>query len=420
MNEVLLSVFAVSFLLLFSWTLRILRKLSETKKDYAQETESLKAKLRESSFDADNLMIMLMGLHEFRMSVSSIVTEKELAESVVNIACKLTCAEAGSLMFIDKDNNELYISAAKGLPEDVVKVVRIKVGENISGKVAHTGKPIFVEDIEADIRFLRPNSNERYETKSFVSVPLRGKSKTIGVLNINAAREIKSFDDRDVRLLTILADQAAMLFDNLELYKGIQGFYFEMINTLARMIDAKDSYTHDHADRAYKYAVRIAQNMKLPEAITTHIGYAALMHDIGKIGIEETILKKPGKLTPEETAIIRQHPQIGNKIISPVTFLAPVAPMVLYHQEWYNGNGYPEGLSGEEIPLGARIVAVIDSYDAMTSDRPYRKSLSQEYAINELQKGAGIQFDPNIVNVFIDVLQNEKKAQVKNQNLNLN
>ncbi|MDR2191882.1 MAG: GAF domain-containing protein [Endomicrobium sp.] len=420
MNDVLLSVSVVLFLLLIVWTFRIRRKLKETEEDYAKETELLKTKLSENSVDADNLMNMLTGLHEFGMSVSGIGTQKELAESVVNIACKLTSAQAGSLMFIDKDINDLYILAAKGLPEDVVKVVRIKLGENISGKVAQTGKPIFVEDIEADIRFLRPNSNERYETKSFVSVPLRGRNKIIGVLNINAAREIKSFDDRDIRLLTILADQSAMLFDNLELYKGIQGFYFEMINTLARMIDAKDSYTHDHADRAYKYAIRIAQNMKLPEAIMTHIGYAALMHDIGKIGIEETILKKQGKLTPEETVIIKQHPQIGNKIIAPVTFLAPIAPMVLYHQEWYNGNGYPEGLAGEEIPLGARIVAVIDSYDAMTSDRPYRKSLSQEYAIDELKRGAGTQFDPNIVNIFIDILQNEKKAQSQNQNSNLN
>ncbi|MDR3113473.1 MAG: GAF domain-containing protein [Endomicrobium sp.] len=417
MNEFLLTLSAVLFLILVSWSFRLRRKLRETEKNFTLEKESLKKQLCENLIDADNLMIMLMGLHEFGLSASGVVNEKELAESVVNVACRLTYAEAGSLMFIDKNLNELYILAAKGLPEDVIKAVRIKLGENISGRVAQTGKPIFVEDIEADIRFLRPNASQRYETKSFVCVPLRAKNKVVGVLNINAAREIKSFDDRDVRLLTILADQAAMLFDNLELYKNTQGFYFEMINTLARVIDAKDSYTHDHADRAFKYAKLIAESMKLPEAIVTHIGYAALMHDIGKIGIEENILRKPGKLTPEETDIIRQHPSIGNKIISPVTFLAPVAPMVLYHQEWYNGNGYPEGLAGEEIPLGARIVAVIDSYDAMTSDRPYRKALPSEYAIEELKKGAGTQFDPRVVDVFISVLKNENKPQ-QNQTLN--
>ena len=147
--------------------------------------------------------------------------------------------------------------------------------------------------------------------------------------------------------------------------------------------------------------------MRLPQAIIRHIEYAALMHDIGKIGIDEQILRKAGKLTAQETDIIKKHPTIGNRIISPVTFLAPVAPMVLYHHEWYDGNGYPEGLAGEEIPLGSRIVAVIDAYDAMTSDRPYRKAMSKERAISELQKGSGSQFDPQAVEVFVKILKDE-------------
>jgi HD-GYP domain-containing protein (c-di-GMP phosphodiesterase class II) len=113
------------------------------------------------------------------------------------------------------------------------------------------------------------------------------------------------------------------------------------------------------------------------------------MHDIGKIGIADEILLKPGKLTPEEIEVIKKHPTIGHRILAPVKFLSPVAPMVLYHQEWFDGSGYPEGLANEEIPLGARIVAVIDAYDAMTSNRPYRKALPREVAIDELKKGSG-------------------------------
>jgi HD-GYP domain-containing protein (c-di-GMP phosphodiesterase class II) len=131
------------------------------------------------------------------------------------------------------------------------------------------------------------------------------------------------------------------------------------------------------------------------------------MHDIGKIGIADHILLKPGKLSDEEQEVIRKHPSIGHRIIAPVQFLTPVAPMVLYHQEWFDGSGYPEGLSGEEIPLGARIVAVIDAYDAITSNRPYRKALTQKIAINELKKGAGKQFDPKIVDIFINILSQE-------------
>ena len=227
-------------------------------------------------------------------------------------------------------------------------------------------------------------------------------------MNINSPKDKKHFDDRDLKLLTILADQAAMRLDNIELFNNLQSFYLEMVQTLARAIDAKDAYTYDHADRARKYAKEIAVKMNLPYTIVRNIEYAALMHDIGKIGIADNILLKSDSLTEEELKIIRKHPSIGYKILAPVKFLSPVAPMVLYHQEWYDGSGYPEGLAKEEIPLGARIVAVIDAYDAMTSDRPYRKAFPGKTAVQQLKKGAGKQFDPKIVDIFIEILKKEK------------
>src|SRR6185436_648168 len=133
--------------------------------------------------------------------------------------------------------------------------------------------------------------------------------------------------------------------------------------------------------------------------------FAALLHDIGKIAIDEQVLKKPGKLTPQEFELVKKHPELGYKILAPVSMLAPVAPMVLYHQEWYNGKGYPEGLNGEEIPLGARIVGVLDAWGAMTSHRPWRKALSNEQALEEIRKGAGSQFDPKVVEAFMRTLQ---------------
>ncbi|MDR1695790.1 MAG: GAF domain-containing protein [Endomicrobium sp.] len=401
-------IFGIVFVATIMW-LEISRSKANSRREesYQKQILELLGKLQSNTMDLDNLLVMLVGLHEFGMSATDIISKEELAESVIDVSCKLIHSDAGSLMLIDQDNNELYIAASRGLPSEVVSSVRMKIGQGIAGRVAQTGKPIFVEDIESDIRFLRPNSDERYESKSFISVPLRIKNKVVGVLNINAPREIKSFEDRDVRLLTVLADQAAMTLENIELYNNLQSFYFEMIQTLARAIDAKDSYTFDHADRARHYAKLIAERMNLPQAIVRHVEFAALMHDVGKIGIEDNILRKPGKLTTEEFEIIKKHPVIGNNIISPVTFLAPVAPMILYHQEWYNGNGYPEGLRGEEIPLGSRIVAAIDAYDAMTSDRPYRKALPKEYAISELIRGSGTQFDPAVVEAFVSILKDE-------------
>ncbi|MDR1195214.1 MAG: GAF domain-containing protein [Endomicrobium sp.] len=405
--EIIYTVLCALFVGLLFWVDRMRRKTKKNEEAYKEKIALLENKLQLNSMNLDNLLVMLVGLHEFGMSATGIISKEELTQSVMDVACRLIHSEAGSLMLIDKDDNELYIAASRGIPADIAASTRIRIGEDIAGKVAQTCKPIFVEDIESDVRFKRSNSAERYKSKSFISVPLRAKSRVVGVLNINAPREVKSFEDRDVRLLTILADQAAVTLENIELYNNLQDFYFEMIQTLARVIDAKDSYTYDHADRARHYARLIAEKMHLPQAIVRHVEYAALMHDIGKIGIEEQILRKPGKLTDEEVEIIKKHPTIGNKIISPITFLAPVAPMVLYHQEWYDGTGYPEGLAGEEIPLGSRIVAEIDAYDAMTSDRPYRKALSKEYAFSELRKGSGSQFDPQVVTVFINILKDE-------------
>ncbi|MCL2388925.1 MAG: GAF domain-containing protein [Elusimicrobia bacterium] len=409
-HEIIYINLVVVFLIVLFFINRERRKVARYTDEQHKKIVDLENKLQINSLDLDNLLVMLAGLHEFGMTATGIILKEELAQSVVEVACKLIHSNTGSLMLIDKNENDLYIAASRGIPTNIAKNTRMKIGEGVAGRVAHTGKPIFVEDIETDVRFLRSNVVERYTSKSFISVPLRVKNRIAGVLNINAPEVNTRLEDRDVRLLTILADQAAMTLENIELYNNLQDFYFEMVQTLARVIDAKDSYTHDHADRARHYAKLIATRMHLPQAIIRHIEYAALMHDIGKIGIDENILKKPGKLTPEEIEVIKKHPSIGNKIIAPVTFLSPVAPMVLYHQEWYNGKGYPEGLAGEEIPLGARIVAVIDAFDAMTSDRPYRKALSVEIAIGELKKCAGTQFDPDIVDIFINILQEESAA----------
>ncbi|MBO7612080.1 MAG: HD-GYP domain-containing protein [Elusimicrobia bacterium] len=371
------------------------------------QINSAEERLQVHTMDIDNLIMMLASIHEFGVTATGLLSKEEVAQTVVDTACSILHSNLASLMLINSDN-ELYIISSKGLSEKVKKETKMKIGEGIAGRVVSTGKYIFVENIETDVRFLRPNDEERYASKSFISVPLKVKTKVIGVLNVNSPRSKKQFTDRDLKLITILADQAAMRLDNIELFNNLQSFYFEMVQTLARAIDAKDAYTYDHADRARKYAKAIAVKMNLPYTIVRNIEYAALMHDIGKIGIADNILLKKDKLTEAEMKMLRTHPVIGNKILSPVKFLSPVAPMVLYHQEWYDGSGYPEGLAKEEIPLGARIVAVIDAYDAMTSDRPYRKAMPIKTAVKELKEGAGKQFDPKIVDIFVNILKEEK------------
>ena len=172
---------------------------------------------------------------------------------------------------------------------------------------------------------------------------------------------------------------------------------------LAVAVEAKDPYTEGHLHRLEEYAARISSALALPAHTKQVNEYGALLHDIGKIGIPEAILNKPGKLTPEEFAIIKQHPEIGERICRPLRFGAEISPIVRGHHERWDGGGYPDGLAGEAIPLGARIVAVADAFDAMTTDRPYRKALALEKAWKILREGAGTQWDAAVVDAFASV-----------------
>jgi HD-GYP domain-containing protein (c-di-GMP phosphodiesterase class II) len=210
---------------------------------------------------------------------------------------------------------------------------------------------------------------------------------------------------RELDLMTMFVKQLALVLEHREMISNREKFYLELVQTLAEILDSRDASTQGQTKRARTLARAVARELDMPEQFVYYLEFAALLHDIGKLAIDESLLKKPGKLTPEEFEIVKKHPEIGYKILAPVTMLAPVAPMVLYHQEWFNGKGYPEGLSGEEIPLGARIVAILDAWAAMTSDRPWRAALSIEQSLQEIRKGAGTQFDPKVVEAFVTAVE---------------
>lgn len=346
----------------------------------------------------DELLSMLMSLQEHGVSHSGAVSREDFGRAVLDCACRLMKCDRGSVMMWDEKEGCLKIVAARSLVHDKTQSLFLKPGEGVAGKAFASGQPIFIADPAADPRYVSPAAADK---EPFVSIPLMVKGKPIGVLNLHAKDGAEPFSDYNVKFLGILAGESAVMLHNMDLFDSLQTFYLEMVQTLARAVDSKDAYTHEHSDRARVKARRVALEMSLPEQMVRYVEYAALLHDIGKIGIDEAILLKPGKLTPEEYEQMKKHPIIGHQILSPVKYLGPVAQMVLYHQEWYDGRGYPEGLKGEEIPLGSRIVAVLDAWDAMTSDRPYRKALGREIAVGELKKGSGTQFDPRVVETFL-------------------
>jgi putative nucleotidyltransferase with HDIG domain len=305
-----------------------------------------------------------------------------------------------SLLLYDDIAKELFIAASRGIPRDVVAKTRIKTGQYISGKVFAEGKPILVEDIEQDTRFFGGNK-EWYYTKSFISVPLIFKGKTIGVINVNDKKSRAVFNRDEFRMIKGIADLATIAIENARLYSNFQEVYLQIINVLASTIEMKDHYTKGHSERVTLYALEIAKELNLSSKDRRTLSMACQLHDLGKIGIHEKILTKAGKLNEVEWQEMKMHPVRGAQILKPLRFMSDIMKLVEQHHEKYDGSGYPYGIKGSKIMLGARIMGVADSFDAMTTDRPYSPAIPPEEAVEEIESCSGTQFDPLVVKAFV-------------------
>ncbi len=343
-----------------------------------------------------------IALYEVSMTLGSTLELGEVLDSILNCSLKTTCADMGSVMLLDENKGELTIKAARGLSEKAIQDTRLKLGEGIAGWVAKNDEPLLLFDISKDARFkdLKP----REGICSGISVPLKVKDKVIGVINVGATYPRK-FTEDDLKLLSTLAGEAAISIYNAQLFDQLHKLFLETIKALVRAIEAKDLYIRGHSESVTRYALAIASKLGLSKKEIEILRTAALLHDIGKIGISEEILNKPSSLTEEEYKEVKNHPQLATQIIGSIPLLKEVIPIIFYHHEKYDGTGYLRGLKGEKIPLGARILAVADAFDAMISARAYRPALTVKDAIQELKRNSGSQFDPQIVSAFLEILK---------------
>ncbi len=346
----------------------------------------------------DELLTMLLALHDYGVSRTGNVSHEEFCELVLDKACRLLNSKRGTVMLYNEERKTLSVIAIKSPFSDGGSLLELKPGEGIAGRAFETGRPLHITDPSRDERYLPGRGRTE---QPFLSVPMMLKAKAVGVVNIHDTGGTVAPDAAKLKFLTLLAGEAALTLHHQKMYDDLQVFYLEMVQMLGRAIGEKDAYATDKSDHARKLARAVAKELGLPDQMARYVEYATMLHGIGKIGVDQAILSKPGKLTPEEFEAVKKHTTIGHRILARVKFLGPVSKMVLYHQEWFNGKGYPEGLKGEEIPLGSRIVAIINAWEAMNSDRPYRKALGPEKASEELNKGAGSQFDPKVVEAFL-------------------
>ena len=285
------------------------------------------------------------------------------------------------------------------------------MGESIAGRVVKSGKYYIINDLRKEKKYKYPYYVMQKKLRSLVTVPLVQKDKIIGVLSIYNIK-VGKYTPEDVKLLAMFASQAAIAIENAKLFEQAESGYLNTIRTLSNIIDAKDSQTFGHSERVMEHCMDIAQELKLSDHEKDVLKYAGLLHDIGKIGIDVGILRKPSKLTKDEWKVMAMHPVVGSGIVEQIGFLDDLAPIILHHHERYDGKGYPSKLKKNNIPLAARILAVVDAYESMVSDRPYRKALSAKKIRQELLECAGTQFDPYIVKIFLKTLNKKTPARL--------
>jgi len=246
---------------------------------------------------------------------------------------------------------------------------------------------------------------------SLMAVPLRMKQRLLGWIAVATFTRSRRFDGGQYKLLQLIGSRAAASIENARLYEDLQATFQQTIEGLAKAIDKMDRYTSGHSDRVALYASVLAQRLGLAPDMVTIVRQAALMHDIGKIGCVLN-LNKPGKLSQQEYEIFKMHPGYGRDILEPIKFLHPLVPGVHFHHEMWNGKGYPLGLEKHDIPLIARIISVADTYDAMTSDRAYRRALPHDVAVAEIERCSGSQFDPDVAQLFVDSIEEFREERV--------
>jgi response regulator RpfG family c-di-GMP phosphodiesterase len=270
--------------------------------------------------------------------------------------------------------------------------------------------PVLVHDEVASAFFA---GGRTAAMSSFLAVPLTVKNRVLGFIAVASLKVRRRLEEGERKLLSIVAARAAAAIENAQLYSDLQATFQQTIHGLASAIDKMDRYTAGHSERVARYAVYLANRLGLDERQIVVVQQSALMHDIGKIGCVLN-LNKPGKLTDDEYEVFKKHPGFGKDILSPIKFLHPLIPGVHLHHERFDGRGYPLGLARGDIPLIARIISVADTYDAMTSNRSYRRALPHDVAVAEIERCAGSQFDPDIARNFvegIDAYHEERRDQ---------
>lgn len=329
----------------------------------------------------------------------------QLLEHIIQMTQRALNASAASILLFRDNDYELFFEAVSGPVGRALKKVKLDTRYGIAGQVARTGKPLIVNDVSRSESFHKNiDDTTGFSTKSLICAPLTANQHILGVIEVLNKLDGSDFNEHDLEAVVSVAATSALALENTRLYQKISDAYKTTISVLADTIETRDSHSRGHSRRVMDYTLAVGKSLSMSDEELEAIEYAGILHDIGKIVIDTSTLAKKGELTPEEWAKVCEHPVIGANILKEVPFLEKAAEIVLSHHERYDGKGYPAGLRGEEIPFGARLLAVVNAFDAMTTSRAYRDAVSVEQGIRELRNQSGTQFCPVAVEAFISSL----------------
>jgi HD-GYP domain-containing protein (c-di-GMP phosphodiesterase class II) len=330
----------------------------------------------------------------------------DVYQLILQACLTITEATRGVYVTTRRGGERLRVRAAVGVEgaggEDASPFIAA-----ICRQVLEGGDTVVCNSLEPQPQLPAPGPDERF--RNFVAAPVVLMADLDGVI-VAADRGEGDFDRQDADSLLSVGDQAAVAVRNRRLERELQHAYLATVSMLADAVEAKDPYTHGHCEMASRYARMVGERLGLADYEQAVVCYSALLHDVGKIGVSDGVLNKPGPLLPEERELVRAHVRVGHDLLLSVPALGPVADVVLHHHEWYDGTGYPDGLRGEQIPMAARVVAAVDAYCAMVTRRSYKEAYTDAHARAELVSGAGTQFDPQVVEALLAVLDDPRGA----------
>ena len=331
-----------------------------------------------------------------------------LFERVMDQLFALVPAHNGVILLKDSQSGELVTEYVKSGQENT----EVVISSTIVNRAFAKGEAVITYDAADDSRFDAGASIITQNIASAMCAPLIHQNERLGVLYVDTRGATNAFVAGDLELLVALAGPAAIAIRNAQYLRMVEQGYQDTLITLANAIEMRDHYTVGHTWRVTHFSMAIARELGWSDEKLKEVQMGGVLHDVGKIAVDDAILRKPTRLTDEEFAKMKIHPERGAQLLRDVGFMHPLIPYCLYHHERYDGNGYPFALAGDDIPIEGRVVAVADTFDAMTSNRPYRKGLDPEFAIQEIEKASGTQFDPQCVDALIRAYRSQKIAQI--------